>query len=111
MCPHPDRRCGDSGIDVEMTYAKSTDNNHAIIRDGLRTCGYYVRDTSGVGRDFPDLLAVSKAGVTVLLEIKNREGKNHYPSWGQFKFLYSFPGPASIVFDIDDALKVMAKYD
>ncbi len=84
------------------------DKNHGIIRDGLRQVGYYVRDTSGVGKDFPDLLAVSKAGVTVLLEVKT-EGE--YPSEGQVLFLFRYPGPISLVFDIEDALDVMARYD
>ena len=84
------------------------DKNHGIIRDGLRQCGYYVRDTSGVGKDFPDLLSVSKAGVTVLLEVKT-EGE--YPSEGQVLFLFRFPGPISIVFDLEDALEVVQRYD
>jgi Holliday junction resolvase len=46
------------------------DKNHPIIREGLVSAGYFVVDTSGVGKDFPDLLAVSKADVTVLLEVK-----------------------------------------
>jgi hypothetical protein len=84
------------------------DINHGIIRDGLRQAGYFVWDTSGVGDDFPDLLAVSKSGITVLLEVKT-EGE--YPSEGQVLFLFRYPGPISLVFDIDDALEVMARYD
>lgn len=84
------------------------DKNHGIIRDGLRQSGYFVVDTSGVGKDFPDLLVVSKADRTVLLEVK-MEGE--YPSEGQVLFLFRFPGPISLVFDIEDALKVMERYD
>ena len=84
------------------------DLNHGIIRDGLRQVGYFVWDTSDVGKDFPDLLAVSKSGITVLLEVKT-EGE--YPSEGQVLFLFRYPGPISLVFDIDDALEVMARYD
>ena len=84
------------------------DKNHGIIRDGLRQVGYYVRDTSGVGKDFPDLLVVSKSGIAVLLEVKTGRA---YPTEGQVLFLFRYPGPASLVFDIEDAIKVMERYD
>lgn len=84
------------------------DEKHGFIRDGLRQAGYFVRDTSEVGKDFPDLLVVSKSGIAVLLEVKT-EGE--YPSEGQVLFLFRYPGPVSLVFDIDDALEVMARYD
>ncbi|MHA2136009.1 MAG: hypothetical protein ACW99J_19285 [Candidatus Thorarchaeota archaeon] len=91
-----------------MTYAKKVDANHGEIREGLREGGYHVIDTSPVGKDFPDLLAVSKAGVTVLLEVKT---PGEYPTEGQCRFLFRYPGAASLVFGIEDALKVMARYD
>ena len=84
------------------------DQEHGIIRDGLRAAGYYVFDTSTVGGDFPDLLVVSKADRTVLLEVKTL-GK--YPSEGQVLFLFGFPGPISLVFSIEQALEIMARYD
>ena len=84
------------------------DKNHGIIRDGLRQLGYYVIDTSAVGKSFPDLLAVSKSGIAVLLEVKTGRA---YPTEGQVLFLFRYPGPVSLVFDIDDALKVMERYD
>ncbi len=84
------------------------DKNHRIIRDGLRQAGYYVVDTSAFGKDFPDLLAVSKAGIAVLLEVKTGRA---YPTKGQVLFLFRYPGPVSLVFDIEDALKVMERYD
>ena len=84
------------------------DLNHGIIRDGLRQVGYFVWDTSDVGKDFPDLLVVSKSGIVVLLEVKT---DGEYPSEGQVLFLFRYPGPVSLVFDIDDALEVMARYD
>lgn len=84
------------------------DKNHGIIRDGLRQAGYFTVDTSGFGKDFPDLLVVSKSGIAVLLEVKTGRA---YPSEGQVLFLFRYPGPASLVFDIEDALKVMERYD
>jgi hypothetical protein len=96
------------GRGTRMIYAKKVDTTHGIVRDGLRSAGYFVVDMSAVGKDFPDLLAVSKAGLTVLLEVKT-EGE--YPTEGQCRFLFRYPGPASLVFDVEDALKVMARYD
>ena len=84
------------------------DINHGIIRDGLRQAGYFVYDTSGVGKDFPDLLVVSKSGIAVLLEVKTDDA---YPTEGQVLFLFRYPGPVSLVFDIEGALKVMERYD
>ena len=89
-------------------WAAKVDRNHAHIRDGLRECGYYVIDTGRVGNSFPDLLVVSKAGRIVLLEIKN---PGEYPTEGQARFLTHFPGPASVVFGLQDALDVMVRHD
>ena len=91
-----------------MRWAAKVDATHVAIRDGLRELGYFVIDTSDVGKDFPDLLAVSKAGVIVLLEVKTL---GEYPTEGQCLFLFRFPGPASIVFELEDTLEVMARYD
>ena len=84
------------------------DQEHGIIREGLRAAGYFVVDLADVGKDFPDLLAVSKKNETVLLEVKT-EGE--YPTEGQVLFLFRFPGPISLVFSLDDALEVMYRYD
>lgn len=84
------------------------DKNHGIIRDGLDLAGYWVWDLSAVGGDFPDLLAVSKNGMPVLLEVKT---DGEYPSKGQISFLFNYPGPISIVFELEQALEVMARHD
>lgn len=84
------------------------DLEHGTIRDGLRAAGYFVFDLADVGKDFPDLLAVSKKNVSVLLEVKT---DGEYPTEGQVLFLFRFPGPISLVFDIDQALEVMYRYD
>lgn len=88
--------------------AGRVDKMHAPIRETLRLSGYEVIDTSQVGDDFPDLLAVSKKGVIVLLEVKT-EGK--YPTEGQVRFLTGFSGPCSLVFNPEHALDVMSRYD
>jgi hypothetical protein len=84
------------------------DKEHWLIRDGLRAAGYFVVDTSAFGADFPDLLAVSKAGTIVLLEVKT---DGEYPTEGQVRLLMRFPGPISLAFSIEQALEVMARYD
>ena len=88
--------------------AGKVDQQHGAIRDGLRQLGYEVIDTSQIGDDFPDLLAVSKKGVIVLLEVKT-EGK--YPTEGQVRFLTHFTGPCSLVFSLEHALDVMKRHD
>lgn len=98
---------------MSPTYSRTrsrgkVDQEHGIIRDGLRAAGYFVVDTSEVGKDFPDLLSVSKADRTVLLEVKT---DGEYPTEGQVLFLFRFPGPISLVFTIEEALEVMARYD
>ena len=47
-----------------------TDANHAAITQTLRSCGWYVIDTSRIGSGFPDLLA-AKNGAIVLVEVKD----------------------------------------
>lgn len=54
-----------------MRRAAKTDANHANVRDGLRQIpGCTVRDTSGIGGGFPDLV-VGMRGVTLMLEVKD----------------------------------------
>jgi hypothetical protein len=84
------------------------DQEHAAIRDGLVAAGYFVVDTSGVGGDFPDLLVVSKNGITILLEVKT-EGE--YPTEGQVSFLTNFPGPCSLAFGLEHALEIVSRHD
>lgn len=50
-------------------YAKRTDANHKDIITELRTYGFIVKDTSGVGKGFPDCL-VAKDRVAMGVEIK-----------------------------------------
>lgn len=46
------------------------DRNQAAVVKALRKAGYHVAHTYTVGKGFPDL-AVSKNGLTVLLEVKD----------------------------------------
>lgn len=89
-------------------YLKSVDGNQGEIQEGLETAGYYVVDCSGFGDDFPDLLVVSKKNVTVLLEVKT---DLRFLTWGQFRFLWNFPGPRAVVLSLEQALEVMYRYD
>ena len=57
-----------------MTRAKRVDNNHKEIVQGLRDCGFLVKDTSAYGKGFPDCI-VAGGGRVVMLEIKNGNAK------------------------------------
>lgn len=87
--------------------AKRTDANHAEIRDGLRK-QYQVLDMHEVGRGFPDLLAVSRRRIIVLLEVKTVSGKLDD---AEKVFHSTFTGPCRVVRSLEDALQVMAYYD
>ena len=52
-------------------YAKRTDANHKDIVTELRTFGFIVKDTSAVGRGFPDIL-VAKDRKAIGVEIKDK---------------------------------------
>ena len=54
--------------------AKRTDSNHAKLVRELRTAGFTVADTSGMGSGFPDLV-ISRQRVTKLVEVKSPKGK------------------------------------
>ena len=54
-----------------MRFAKRTDTNHKDIRDGLRTCGFDVRDHSGAGGGIPDLCVMVLPGISLHLEVKD----------------------------------------
>jgi hypothetical protein len=64
-----------TGNEETMTrYAKRVDGNHHEIIQGLRDCGYYVKDTSKYGDGFPDCI-VRGGGRVVMLEIKQGSAK------------------------------------
>lgn len=53
-------------------YARARDANHAAIRDGLRRCGFTVRDIGGLGDGWPDLAVKHRGtGKVKLLEVKD----------------------------------------
>lgn len=52
-----------------MRQAARIDLNHRIIREGLRRMGYFVVDSSRLGRGFPDLVVIGR-GQVALLEVK-----------------------------------------
>jgi DNA-binding NarL/FixJ family response regulator len=89
-------------------YAKRTDRNHAEIRRTLKQCGYYVMDTFRVGHGFPDLLAVSKAGLPVLLEVKMPGEKL---TDAEREFWRSYPGPIAVVQSAQEAVDLMSDCD
>ena len=52
-------------------YARRTDANHAVIRDGLRAKGWQVLDLSGAGDGIPDLACSLAPGTPFFLELKD----------------------------------------
>ena len=56
-------------------YYGKRDNNHLEIKHALEGDGWRCCDTHMVGDGFPDMV-VGKSNVTVLLEVKNRDGFN-----------------------------------
>lgn len=89
-------------------YAKRTDGNHTEIRDGLRACGYNVLDLSKAGCGVPDLLAVSKAGASVFLEVKQHGGKL---TAAERKWNETYTGLSYVVFSLEDALEKLRAID
>lgn len=55
-----------------MRRAARRDANHGDIRDGLRRCGFEVRDTGGLGDGWPDLVAKHRGtGRVRFFEVKD----------------------------------------
>ena len=53
-----------------MPYARRTDRTHSEVIDALRRSGWFVFDTSRIGKGFPDAVA-ARAGRVRLCEIKD----------------------------------------
>lgn len=53
-----------------MRRRAKVDGNHKIIVEALRAAGWYVKDTSGAGNGFADLV-VAKVGRLELIEVKD----------------------------------------
>ncbi len=94
-----------------MRRASKVDNNHADIRNGLRTAGYRVHDTSSTGNGFPDLMVESKSvdPIFVLIEAKTKKGKL---TSAQKDFHYKHRrGPLHVLRSLEAALLIMERYD
>jgi hypothetical protein len=52
-------------------YARKTDANHTLVRDGLRRAGFDVLDLSGAGGGVPDLLVRIGVGKSHHIEVKD----------------------------------------
>ena len=83
------------------------DNNHAEIRDALRS-RYFVWDMADVKNGFPDLLVVSTLDWVVLLEVK-LPGEKLTPK--EVEFHKNYPAPLHIVHSVEEAYKTMEDYD
>ena len=92
-----------------MTPIRRTDNNHAEIRGGLRKAGYWCWDTHELGKGFPDLIALNKAGEFVLLEVKTKSGKLTDDELAFFVTLIEkyHSRRLFVVYNLDDALEAL----
>ena len=90
-----------------MTYSKSDANQPAIV-EALRKAGYFVVDTHSMRHGFPDILAVTKSGINVLIEIKSPGGRM---TDDEEAFHAAFPGALGIVYSVDEALQLMQWFE
>ena len=87
-------------------YNKRVDGNHHEIVQGLRDCGYIVKDTSKYGDGFPDCI-VRGGGRVVMLEIKQGSAKL---TDAEKEFHQTFGGLGCyIVRTLEQALDVMKR--
>ncbi|KKQ10203.1 MAG: hypothetical protein US20_C0002G0004 [Candidatus Pacebacteria bacterium GW2011_GWF1_36_5] len=95
-----------TGNEETMRYAKRVDGNHHEIIQGLRDCGYKVKDTSKYGDGFPDCI-VAGGGRVVMLEIKQGSAKL---TDAEKEFHEAFYGLGlHVVRTLEQALDVMRK--
>jgi Holliday junction resolvase len=88
--------------------AAKVDANQPAIVEALREAGYQVVDVHGVGFGFPDILAVTKSGINVLIEIKSPGGKLNQR---ELDFHQSFRGALGIAFSADEAISIMQWFE
>lgn len=87
-----------------MRRAARVDLNHHDIVLALRQVGCHVRDTSGVGDGFPDLV-VGFRGVNYLLEVKTARGQLRGNP--QRTFHLTWKGQVTIVRSVTEALQIV----
>ena len=92
--------------DTLSRYARRTDNNHAEIRDALRSIpGVKVADISRAGNGIPDLIAkCDMTGITALFEIKVKGGKQTEKEVG---FGDYWGAGYHVIYSLDDALSIL----
>lgn len=70
--------------------------------DTFRQLGYKVKDCSGVGKGFPDLI-ISKIGENILVECKTESGKL---TPDQLKFISEWNSAVYICLDANDCVQL-----
>lgn len=86
-----------------MTYAKRVDENHGLIGETFRKCGFLALDLSKLGDGAPDWL-VKKGMCWLLIEVKTAKGKRR-PKQETFAATW----PVFIVRTVDDVLALNAR--
>lgn len=93
-----------------MRRAARTDANQAAIIEALRAIGASVRDTSAVGKGFPDLVAGFR-GRTWLLECKdgNKPPSARKLTPDQIEFKATWRGHWAVVNSPEEALAIVGR--
>ena len=91
-----------------MVRGDRIDGNQKEIVASLRKAGYYLYVTSAMKHGFPDLMVVSKSGITVLMELK-MPGCHLTPD--EEKFMAECGAIYHVCYSPDDALEYMAGVD
>lgn len=89
-------------------FARRVDKNQPEIMQALQAAGYRCWSTHRAGFGIPDVLALSKTNIPVLLEIK-MPGEKLTDAETKFHFVYD--APIAIVDSIEAAIKTMQQYD
>lgn len=89
-------------------YGRRKDKNHNDIKEALERAGYKVYDTYRTGFGFPDMLALNKNNVPILIEAKL---PGETLSEQEEKFWINYPGLKFVAFDAQQAIDRMAEHD
>ena len=89
-------------------YARRKDGNQAEIEDALTKAGYRFLDLSKAGCGVPDILALSKCGASVFLEIKMPGEKL---TEAERRWQQTYTGLCYVIFSAEDALDKLSEID
>lgn len=89
-----------------MRRAAKVDANHADIVKALREAGCSVISLAPLGAGIPDLCVATSLGRTMLMEVKNLDGKKHRND-EQMAFAASWQGEYAVVTSPEQAVSIV----